>query len=300
MVKLSVIIPIYNAEKTLSQCVTSVLNQEFRDFELILVDDGSTDSSLALCQEYKVKDSRIVLLSQKNGGVSSARNLGLQVACGEWVTFIDSDDYIEKGFFTNVETFDADIVFTSFYRLNSEGKIKDTFEVKQVFKGMSLHDVLSLNLSYGVLRVPWGKFYRRDLIGELRFPERMKIGEDAYFLLTYLSRCISYGMLPDSKYVFRLPAELDEVKYAVTIDYAMLSLGYLKDAFEQLRRSHVLSKSLFLTYIAYFKRISINDRKHQSSKWYKNVDVLAYYKYIWPSLTFFQKIRIVISFILKR
>ena len=94
--KISVIVPVYNTEKYLRRCIDSVLAQTYQDFELLLIDDGSKDSSGAICDEYAAKDARVRVFHKENGGVSSARNLGLDNARGEWVTFVDSDDYIEK------------------------------------------------------------------------------------------------------------------------------------------------------------------------------------------------------------
>lgn len=96
--KISCIVPVYNVEKYLRRCVDSILNQTFTDFELILVDDGSLDNSPAICDEYAVKDSRIKVIHKVNGGVSSARNVGLDVAKGEWICFVDSDDLIEADY----------------------------------------------------------------------------------------------------------------------------------------------------------------------------------------------------------
>ena len=96
MIKISIIVPVYNVEKYLRKCIDSILNQTFKDFELILVDDGSTDDSGKICDEYSLKDSRIKVIHKENGGQSSARNMGLDVAQGEYIGFVDSDDWIEK------------------------------------------------------------------------------------------------------------------------------------------------------------------------------------------------------------
>lgn len=92
----SIIVPVYNAKKTLKRCINSIINQSYKDWELLLVDDGSTDDSSIICDEYAQQDRRIRVFHKQNGGVSSARNVGLDNAIGEWVTFIDSDDWIEK------------------------------------------------------------------------------------------------------------------------------------------------------------------------------------------------------------
>ena len=96
MPKISVIVPVYNTEKYLHRCIDSILAQTFTDFELLLIDDGSKDNSGAICDEYAAKDSRVRVFHKENGGVSSARNLGLDNVRGEWVTFVDSDDWVEK------------------------------------------------------------------------------------------------------------------------------------------------------------------------------------------------------------
>ena len=94
--KITVIVPVYNTEKYLRRCVDSILAQTFTDFELLLVNDGSTDGSGAICDEYAQKDSRVRVFHKENGGVSSARNIGIDNAQGDWITFIDSDDRIEQ------------------------------------------------------------------------------------------------------------------------------------------------------------------------------------------------------------
>ena len=95
----SIIVPVYNAEKTLNKCVDSILNQTFQDWELLLIDDGSTDRSGELCDEYANKDSRVRVFHKINEGVSSARNVGLDNAKGQWITFVDADDWIDKNMY---------------------------------------------------------------------------------------------------------------------------------------------------------------------------------------------------------
>ena len=102
MPQISIIVPVYNTEKYLHRCVDSILAQTYTDFELLLIDDGSTDSSGAICDEYAMKDSRVRVFHKENGGASSARNLGLDNAEGEWITFVDSDDWIDVGFYEDM------------------------------------------------------------------------------------------------------------------------------------------------------------------------------------------------------
>ena len=103
--KISVIIPVYNAEKYISDCLESVVRQTYKNLEILLVDDGSKDGSAGICQEWCKKDARIRLLQKENGGVSSARNLGLQEASGEYVTFVDEDDWIGERMLEKLRAF---------------------------------------------------------------------------------------------------------------------------------------------------------------------------------------------------
>ena len=120
----SIIVPVYNAEKFLRRCIDSILAQTYTDFELLLIDDGSKDSSGSICDKYAAKDERIRVFHKENGGVSSARNLGLDHAQGEWVTFVDADDYIEENFLKSFEgNLDADLVVGNAVLINNENRM---------------------------------------------------------------------------------------------------------------------------------------------------------------------------------
>ena len=120
---ISIIVPVYNSEKYLGACIDSILSQYFRDFELILVDDGSRDSSPHICDDYTQKDSRVKVIHKENGGVSAARNDGLDIAKGEYVTFIDSDDWVERDYLSTLSNYrNYDIVFFS-HRMIYEDEI---------------------------------------------------------------------------------------------------------------------------------------------------------------------------------
>lgn len=110
--KYSVIVPIYNREKSIKKCVDSILRQSEKDFELILVDDGSTDNSLKICKDFEKTDNRIIVIHKENGGVSSARNAGIDVARGKYVVFVDSDDYVDNNYLEILSSKDADLVIS--------------------------------------------------------------------------------------------------------------------------------------------------------------------------------------------
>ena len=154
MPHISIIIPVYNAEATLNKCVDSILMQPFANFEVILVDDGSKDGSFQICEEYARKDSRVTVIHKENGGVSSARNRGLEIAKGNWVTFVDSDDYINDSYLVLPE--DKDIIFAS-YRNVVDGKESEGLS-SACFTGCRLSDVVAEYGSNSILRTPWAKF----------------------------------------------------------------------------------------------------------------------------------------------
>ena len=182
--------------------------------------DGSKDGSLQICEEYARKDSRVMVIHKENGGVSSARNRGLEIAKGKWVTFVDSDDYINDTYLVLPE--DKDVIFAS-YRNVVYGKESEGLS-SACFTGCHLSYVVAMYGSDSMLRTPWAKFYRRDLIGNIRFPEDMKVGEDTCFVWQYLSRCQTYSLLPQSTYYVRLSAMTSEQKYGMKVDYAVLPL----------------------------------------------------------------------------
>lgn len=121
--KISIIIPIYNSERYIGKCIESVLQQTYKNIELILIDDGSEDNSFSICQKFKKKDKRIICRQCKNGGPSKARNIGLNIATGEYIGFLDSDDYIEVDMFErlyiNMKKFDADISICEFREIKN-------------------------------------------------------------------------------------------------------------------------------------------------------------------------------------
>lgn len=296
---ISIMVPVYNAEKTLRQCVDSILGQDNRSLELLLIDDGSKDGSPEICDEYSQKDNRVKIFHKPNGGVSSARNLGISKARGEWLTFIDADDYITDGYFDGVVEQNEDVLIKGYQKFDHSGIVARK-EAEDLLGISDFSDFLSQYITDSLLRGPVFKFYKRSLIGDLRFLTDMKIGEDAWFVFNYLAKCKSFAVLPKGEYMVRLAEEPDEVKYAVTVDYAVRSLQYLKDAYDGLVQTHHINKGIFLSYIGYFKRISQAGWLQDNAKWYDNPDVKALYDYVWPALSFKQKVRLSVARALKR
>lgn len=190
---ISVIVPVYNVEQYLVQCVDSILNQEYENFELLLVDDGSTDKSGDICDVYGKRDKRVRVFHKKNGGVSSARNVGLDNTKGEWIAFVDSDDIVTpnylSGLYSDVRS-DVDWVIQGFYTFKDGKECKllqnVILETKRYEKSDIRHLILDTCLNTnGYI---FSKLYRTRLISirNIRFPEYFSFCEDYYFVFNYL------------------------------------------------------------------------------------------------------------------
>ncbi len=192
--KVSVIVPVYKVEKYLPECIESILAQTFTDFELILVDDGSPDNSGKICDDYAARDSRIRVFHKENGGVSSARNLGLDNARGEWVTFVDSDDWLESpGTLHHLSgslTSDVDILFFG-YSIHNHCKSppRRTFIPRMGTRRTRAETYTSLYLG-GFINSPCAKVFRRTpFCDAIRYPEGIGLSEDTIFV----TKCFSFN-----------------------------------------------------------------------------------------------------------
>lgn len=186
--RISVIIPVYNVEKYLKRCIDSILNNIYSNLEIILVNDGSLDNCPNICDEYLLKDKRIKVIHKENGGLSSARNTGLDVATGDFVAFIDSDDWISQDYFSilmNVQsTEDYDVVICDYISTSQENYRFDTessFDVKELTR----QDVLTKRVTKTHV---WGRIYKRQIIDNIRFENEKLVLEDALYNATVIQR----------------------------------------------------------------------------------------------------------------
>jgi len=202
MEKISIIIPVYNAEKYLEQCLNSVLHQTYTNFEAILINDGSTDSSEKICKEFADKDNRIILISGPNRGSAEARNIGLKRASGEYIAFLDSDDwydddyleYLMKGLKDN----STDIYFCDF----KTDEVPEYAWKEDVV--MSGDEALYQLLVRGCCNRIHNKLYRREVVGDVVFPVGRNMWEDAVWTCHVLERAKAVGRGKEAKYNIRL------------------------------------------------------------------------------------------------
>lgn len=201
MCKISIIIPIYNAEKYLHRCIDSIISQTFTDFELLLINDGSKDISGAICENYAAIDSRITIFHKENKGVGSARNLGLVNAIGEYIMFVDSDDYMLPSMLevmlSTLESKKADLVVCGTTETGG-GYWRPIADVDYSINQLKKNFVSLLHTE--LLSPPWNKIYKKEIIGSNRFCEDISFGEDLLFNIQYLEKCENISFIKESPF----------------------------------------------------------------------------------------------------
>lgn len=204
---ITVIVPVYNVEDYLNQCVKSILNQTYSNIELILVDDGSKDKSGFICDELKKLDNRVKVIHKENGGISSARNEGLKNANGKWISFVDSDDWIENDYLEKLAdaayTYNSDCVLCGYKRV--DGKIIELFnaseEIDEYNSSEYLKKVLNTQSGFAFAHM---KLIDKETIGQTVFNENAKVGEDAIFNIQISKRIKKVVMLNKPLYNYRV------------------------------------------------------------------------------------------------
>lgn len=209
-IKISIIIPVYNAEKYLKKCLNSIRFQSYKNLEIILVDDGSKDTSSVICDKYAASDSRFISIHVQNGGVSKARNIGIENSRGEFLMFVDSDDWLQENAVELLidkicQDRKIDFVAGSYYDIcNGNRKIKSLvardIEIEQKEIPKFCKD------NYLLFTTPWAKMYRKNIIKEhgLLFDTQVKYGEDLIFNMHYLKYCASLAVLKAPVYNYQL------------------------------------------------------------------------------------------------
>lgn len=183
-IELSIIVPVYNVESYLPKCIDSILQQTYKNYELILVDDGSTDNSGVICDEYAKRDNRISVIHKQNGGLSSARNAGLDRCLGLYISFIDSDDYIDGDLYTKAiekmeQEAEIDMVWLNYYNFYDDGRKDIHMNQKEYYVKKS--DKSTLYQLVNKEALAWLKIYRKRVFENIRYPEG-KILEDLYIV----------------------------------------------------------------------------------------------------------------------
>lgn len=277
----SIIVPVYNAEKYLNRCIDSILSQTMTDFELLLIDDGSKDNSGRICDEYAEKDARVRVFHKPNGGVSSARNLGLDNAKGKWITFVDADDrcscdYLEH-LLSKVDD-DTDLIISYAVICDSTGEKAEVYPEYRVnannFERLFVDSDMHWHTS------PWSKLYRASIIYEnsLRFNEMMHIGEDADFLFSFMLITDKIYVSSDTDYYYTCDVSGSLTKRINTIDSEIASyrtiLCLVNRTIQQKNIKDNRSLDNLGWLVASYVRRVLNSLYYNDAQSYKRIDLI--------------------------
>lgn len=202
---ISIIVPVYNAEKYLNRCIESILNQTYCNIQLVLINDGSIDGSLGIIENYAAHDSRIIAINKDNTGVSDTRNTGIEVATGEYIGFVDADDYVEPNMYEimhcEITSSDADICCCGYKQEYTDYRYDISISEKCVINGSKaiIAQYLRQDIRNGIFNGNWNKLFRRTCIDSIRY-KNIKHGEDVLFQYNSFKKCNRMVCIPNLLY----------------------------------------------------------------------------------------------------
>ena len=237
---ISVIVPVYCAETYLSRCLDSICNQTYQNLEIILVDDGSTDQSPIICDEYAKKDERICVIHQENMGVAAARNRGIDAATGTYISFIDADDYIHERMFEtlmyHIKAINVDIAICQYARFTGERYTQESSISNKVQVYSSYEALRRLHgLSGELFGLNVNKVYKREVIGDIRYPLG-KINEDEFVIHRFLGNAKKISVTQDVMYYYYVNNH-----NSITMDEHYLTSYFIYEAFDD-RRNYLMEQ----------------------------------------------------------
>jgi minor teichoic acid biosynthesis protein ggaB len=236
----SVIVPVYNVENYLRECLDSIVAQTYRNIEVILIDDGSKDSSGEICDEYADKDNRVKVIHKENGGVSAARNTGLDVAKGEWISYVDSDDYIEDTMLENLiclaKENDVELAMCSFKDISECENVTQENDIRIFSKDELIYNYVVRNTDYCITEGIWDRIYKRVLVDGLRF-KNDRINEDILYTMEVFTRAHKAVYTSEKLYNYRAGREGNITGRKATIDSIKDKIYCSKNSAKILRES---------------------------------------------------------------
>lgn len=272
---ISVIVPIYNVENYLDRCLNSIINQSYEKIEIILVNDGSKDKSFEKCKEYEKNDSRIFLFSKKNGGLSSARNYGLNKANGEYATFIDSDDFLKADYILNlyngIKVSKSKIAISQFSLFFENKKENDrSFNKSVIIQELTTETALKeMFLQKKYDNSAWGKLYHKSLFKYLVYPEG-KLYEDLPVTYKVMSKTDKITLVNSRDYLYvqrpdSIQGSLFNEKKLDIIPFVEEMIGFIYENYPSLR--NYVELRAFTAYINIFKQMPDTDNKMKNYLW---------------------------------
>jgi len=254
---ISIIIPVYNAEKYLYKCIDSLVNQESSySYEILLINDGSTDMSLDICREYENQYSNVYVYTQKNQGPSVARNLGLKKASGKWICFVDSDDFVEKDYLKiineNLED-KIDILVFGYYKINNNKKSQHDFGKTIIYKEQILELLANSAEKMNLFWFPVTKVYKRSTIGLSKFDQKITLGEDTIFNIEIFFKSNTVKIIDRCLYNY------------VNNEHSLTQEKYKEDLLTNMLAHYDARKAIYKN-----EKICIKDYKYDLAKYYVN------------------------------
>lgn len=285
MKKVSIIIPAYNADKWIGRCLESCIRQDYPKLEIIVVNDGSTDRTLEVCNNYKKKNNNVIVINKENRGVSNSRNVGIKKSTGEYLLFVDADDYIDSNMCARlVECMkdDVDLVVCG-YVAEFGNERKEIEGVNRRFVRNDFEKALQKMESHKLLYVCWNKLYRRELI-LAEFPEHMSFGEDSVFNFSYLRRCETIMITSYAGYHYNVSVSNSAMKrYHLNMPDMMIEeYGEIKRCLDAKSVDTIFAEKHLIDNIIYFalpqlvqsRSISEKEKRREFRKMAKNENVI--------------------------
>lgn len=297
----SIVVPVYNAELLIERCIESVLSQSYKKFELLLIDDGSVDNSGVLCDNYVSRDCRVRTFHKKNGGVSSARNLGISYASGEYLTFLDADDYYETNFLENcLKNNNSDLVISGFRRIGKINNLAQCEIAKHYFINKGLGEDWSNAPENFLFWFPWGKIFRSDVIkkNNIRFDENLFYSEDFCFVMDYLINVNTLDIITHVDYVHYIEPTNRSVKYKMNANHLIvhymaheLRFSKLGEKCNQSFRNIKIRvyRRLFKNFLGYLSLSSVNDFYEQARFFNSWSSKISFFDMVFDNVCFLKK-----------
>ena len=301
MPEISIIVPVYNVEKYLDRCIKSILSQTFKDFELILIDDGSTDKSGVICDNYKNIDDRIIVIHKENGGAASCRNVGLDIAKGKYIGFVDSDDYISENMYYELHKVliknNSDISICKFIEVYDNTKVNfiNSNLVEENYSNIQALEELYQKKSIDFI-VPWNKLYKSDLIKEFRYPLVRKY-EDEFIIHRLLYRCSKVTHInKESYYYYQRENSIMNSKFSIKdiyiLDYYLDRIRFFNNINKKVLKEYSIY-NFVLSYFDLYSKVKYTLKDEYNRKKLKKL-IIKNYHYIWTSNSFSTKEKLAI------
>lgn len=303
--KISIIVPIYKVEDYLDRCISSIVNQTYKNIEIILVDDGSPDQCPNICDEWTKKDNRIIVVHKANGGLSDARNTGLNIATGEYIGFVDSDDFISKDMYqvlynVLIDT-NSDIVQCEYIKFTDDSLINDN-QPDCIINEYNVEEALFSLINENPLKqVVWNKLYKRRLFDDIRF-EKNKLNEDEFFTYQIFAKANKISYINQALYYYfsretSIMGKPFSSKRLDGLEARMKQYQFFQENYNQLVSYQKKNLWFYIIYLVQniYQIEDMGIRKNLYDKIYYYYKIIRYDEYLLPKLSFKESMWILLS-----